>query len=102
MLRQRKTIQKDLKKWKESKLQSESQVIQCEKELRLKHEEVEILKVELKDIKEILKLKEEIKERGLDEPHNGNSWKTKTKVNQRRTSSMTGRDQRFKFEKCNI
>ena len=65
-------IQKDLKKCKESKLQTESQYIQCEKELRLKTEEVEILKVELKDIKEILKLKEEIKERGFDERHNGN------------------------------
>ena len=73
-------------------MQTESQYIQCEKELRLKTAEVEILKVELKDIKEILKLKDEIKERGLDEPHNGNSWKTKTQVNQRRTSSMNFQD----------
>ena len=36
---------KDSKKCKESKLQSESQFIQCEKELRLKNEEVEILKI---------------------------------------------------------
>ena len=48
---------------KESKLQAESQYIQCEKELRLKTEEVDILKIELTDIKEILKLLEEIKER---------------------------------------
>ena len=45
----------------------ESQYIHCEKELRLKTKEVEILKVELKDI---LKLKEGIKERRLDESHN--------------------------------
>ena len=36
-------------------------------------EEVEILKVELKDIKEILKLKEEIEEKRLDEPNTGNT-----------------------------
>ena len=47
-------IQKDLKKCKESKLQTESQYIQCKKELSLKTAEVEILKIEPKDIKEIL------------------------------------------------
>ena len=47
--------------------------------MRLKTEEVEILKVELKDVKEILKLKEEIKEKGLDGPHNENPWKNKLK-----------------------
>ena len=65
--------------------------------MRFNTEEVEILKVELKDIKEILKLKEEIKGRGLDEPHNGNSWKTKTQVNQRRTSSMNYQEQRMQL-----
>ena len=70
--------------------------------MRFNTEEVEILKVELKDIKEILKLKEEIKGRGLDEPHNENSWATKTKVNQSRTSSINGQDQRFKCEKCSF
>ena len=56
--------------------QTESQYIQCEKE--------------------------EIKERGLHEPHNGNFWKTNTKVNQRRISSMNGQDQKFKCEKCSF
>ena len=97
-------LQKDLKKCKESKLQTEKQYIQCEKELRLKTEEVEILKVELKDIKEILKLKEKIEERGLDELDDGNSWKTNTKKksNQKKTSRTDSHDQRFKCEKCNI
>ena len=66
-------------------MQTECQYFQCEKELRLKNEEVDNLKVELKDIREILKLKEEIEYRGLDESHNGNAWKTKKKVNQSRT-----------------
>ena len=47
--------------------------------MRFNTEEVEILKDELKDIEEIRKLKEEIEERGLDEPHNGNSCETKIK-----------------------
>ena len=46
--------------------------------------------------------REEIKEKGLDEPHNENPWKTKTKENQRRTSSMNGQDQRFKCKKCSF
>ena len=74
-------------------MQTESQYIQCKRALRLKTEQVEISKVELKDIKEILKLKEEIEERRSDEPNNGNAWKTKTKVNQRRTSSMNSKIQ---------
>ena len=45
----------------------EKEYLDCETELRNKTEEVEKLKVEMKDLKEILKLKDDFKENGLEE-----------------------------------
>ena len=56
----------ELKKCLQSKNIIENEYFNCEKELRNKTEEVEKLKVELKDLKEILRLKDECKETACD------------------------------------
>ena len=73
----------------------------CERELRDKTEEVEKLKLELKDIKEILKLKDELKENGLDEsahkeeeaPINENRWSSVSRRNKTRDKTGLGQTQ---------
>ena len=61
-----KDLKKELKKSRDSKNMIEKEYNMCEKELRNKTEEVEILKVEVKDLKEILKLKDEIEENEIN------------------------------------
>ena len=53
---------------RESKNKITNEYNKCEKELRNKTEEVEILKVEISDLKQILKLNDELKDKELDEP----------------------------------
>ena len=60
-------LEKELKKCRLEKANNEKEYLLCESELRVKTEEFEKLKIELKDTKEILKLKDELKENGLDE-----------------------------------
>ena len=60
-------LQKELKKCRESKNLIEKEYKKCEKELRNKTEEAEILKVEVKDLKEILKLKDECAVKGVQD-----------------------------------
>ena len=57
-----KELQKELKKSQESQSKIKSEYIKCEKELRNKTEELEILKVEVKDLNEIIKLRDEVME----------------------------------------
>ena len=59
-------LSNELKKCLQSKNIIENEYFNCEKELRNKTEEVEKLKVELKDLKEILKLKNECKKTACD------------------------------------
>ena len=58
----------ELKKYSEMKSNIETEYFRCEKELRDKTEENEKLKIEVNDLKQILKLKDELHENGLDEP----------------------------------
>ena len=51
-------LEKELKKIREDHGKTKNDYIQCEKELRNKTEEVEILKLEINDLKELLKLKD--------------------------------------------
>ena len=51
-----KTLKKELRKCKEDKKKLHSEYINCEAELRRKTEEAEILKTEIKDLKELMKL----------------------------------------------
>ena len=46
-------LKKELKKCREGRTKIENEYVKCEKELRKKTEEVEILKVEVKDLKEM-------------------------------------------------
>ena len=56
-----KELEKELKKAQESQRKAQNDYIACEKELRKKTEEDEILKIEIKDLKEFLLLKDEVK-----------------------------------------
>ena len=58
----------ELKKYSEMKSNIETEYFRCEKVLRDKTEENEKLKIEVNDLKQILKLKDELHENGLDEP----------------------------------
>ena len=51
-------LQKELKKCKESRRTIETEYLKCEKELRRKTEEVEIVKIEINDLKKIKELKD--------------------------------------------
>ena len=75
-------------------VKTEKHYFMCEKELRAKTEEVEKLKIEIKNLKEILKLKDELESNGLLESEppmeeesldssDSYSWKLKTKKNTR-------------------
>ena len=57
-----KNLEKELIKTKEDHDKVKNNYIQCEKELRNKTEEVEILKLEINDLKELLKLKDKLLE----------------------------------------
>ena len=57
----------ELKKFKEIKSKIEKEYLKCEKELRNKTEEYEKLKIEVNDLKQILKLKDELEQSGLNE-----------------------------------
>ena len=89
-----KDAEKELKESCVKIVKTEKQYFQCEKELRAKTEEVEKLKIEIKDLKEILKLKDELESNGLLESEppmeeesldssDSYSWKLKTKKNTR-------------------
>ena len=49
-------LKKELKKCKDEKTKLQSEYFNCEKELRMKTEEAEILRSEVNDLKEIVKL----------------------------------------------
>ena len=51
-------VEQELRKIKESYKKLESEYLQCENKLKIKTEEVEKLKIEIKDIKEILKIEQ--------------------------------------------
>ena len=85
-------IQTELKECRQSKEKIQSQYFHCKKELRIKTEEVERLKIELKDLKEILKLKDDLEANGLRESDSSTgaerffssekySWKQKSQRN---------------------
>ena len=59
-------LKKELKKCREEKKLLQSKYLNCEKELRNKTEEVETLKSELKDLKEIVHLEKLLKEENED------------------------------------
>ena len=56
----------EFKKCKESRDAFEKEYFKCEKELRIKTEETEKLKLEIKDLRKIVKLRKEIKDKKLD------------------------------------
>ena len=87
-------VKKELKKCIESKEYIEKEYFDCETELRSKTEEVEKLKVELKDLKQILKLKDDIKEKGLEE-----SVVEKDKIENPWTAKVPKKNQ---FQKQNV
>ena len=60
-------IEKELKLCKEGKKKIENEYLRCEKELRQKTEEFEKLKVELDNLKELIKLRKQIEEDNLEE-----------------------------------
>ena len=84
----------------------EIEYFNCEKELRNKTEEVEKLKVELKDIKEILKLKDKLKDTGLEEPFMGNESKSRGYQEKGFSSKKLNRQkdirERFNCEECDF
>ena len=55
-------LKKELKQCKDSKKMIETEYLKCEQELRLKTEEVERLKIEIKDLKKIKELEDMIKD----------------------------------------
>ena len=55
-----KALERELKKSKENHIKAQNEYIRCEKELRNKTEEVELLKIEIKDLKEQQKLTEKL------------------------------------------
>ena len=59
-------LKKELKKCKESKNFIHNEYIKCEKELRLKTEEVEKIKIEIKDLRKIVDLTDEINNKSRD------------------------------------
>ena len=74
---------KQLKKIKESKKNIENEYFKCEKELRIKTEEVEKLKLEIRHLKQIVELRENLKDKdvdvstnddGIDESNNEGYW----------------------------
>ena len=77
-------LKKELKRCKESKSRIEKEYVECERELRNKTEEVEKLKVENKDLKQIISLKEDIElveqnhasDIDNSDVNDANSWKT--------------------------
>ena len=90
-------LQKELKKCREIKNKIENEYKKCEQELRNKTEEAEILKVEVKDLKEILKLKDEcdLKEAKQDDA----SFSEKLKSSRNRQSGHPRGDQ-LNCNKC--
>ena len=62
-------VRKELKQCKLSKNIIEAEYYKCEKELKVKTEEVEKLKLELKDLKEIKELEKELKDKEDESNH---------------------------------
>ena len=60
-------LRKELKICGDNKTKIEEEYFKCEKELRHKTEEVEKLKLEVKDLKEILSLQDQTKTNGVNE-----------------------------------
>ena len=63
-----KTLKKELRKCKEDKKKLHSEYINCEAELRRKTEEAEILKTEIRDLKELMKLETLLSEEDENTP----------------------------------
>ena len=59
-------LKKQLKTCENSKMNLHKEYLKCQTELKKKTEETEILKTELKDLKEIIKLEEDLKNKNID------------------------------------
>ena len=59
-------MENKLKESEKSKKTVMDEYLKCERELRMRTEEMEKLKTEIKDLKEILKLKEQLHENNLE------------------------------------
>ena len=81
-------LKKELKKCRVSKDLIKNEYNKCENELRNKTEEVEILKVEIEDLKQILKLKDEMKNNELHEPNVAEEMTNLSKNNVKRRAPL--------------
>ena len=59
-------LKQELKKCKESKDILAKEYVECEKELRIKTEELEKSKIEVKDLRKIVKLRNELQDKNID------------------------------------
>ena len=59
-------MKQELKKCLESKKSIENEYFKCETELRIKTEEVEKLKLEIRHLKQIVELRENLKDKDVD------------------------------------
>ena len=98
------------KKCNEIKSKLETEYFKCEKELRDRTEEVEKLKIEVDDLKEILKLKDELQEIGLDESaqeeasnvqNKNDAWKTANSSQKKAPGGSKMKDQ-YNCESCKV
>ena len=71
-------LKRELKKCREEKKKLQVEYFSCEKELRKKTEEAEMLKSELKDLKEIMKLENLLKKQDRDESKNDEEEKSRS------------------------
>ena len=108
-----KDISKQLKECRESKKRIENQYLKCEEELRNKTEEVEVLKVELKDLREILELKDTLGVNGLEESlkdaentednvKSGSSSPKRSKGFQEKANNLKVIREEFKCKECTM
>ena len=98
-------LRKELKICGDNKTKIEEEYFKCEKELRHKTEEVEKLKLEVKDLKEILSLQDQTKTNGVNEVEEESSvtepenvW-TKAK---RKQSSKKCLQEKLNCKECNF
>ena len=59
-------LKKELRKCKQAKDDIQKEYFKCEKELRIKTEEVEKMKIEIKDLRKIVKLRNEMKDKNVE------------------------------------
>ena len=71
-------LKKELKECKESKNMLEKKYLECVKELKVKTEEVEILKIEVNDVRMIIKLRDELDKEQLNNAIEGKNSLTGT------------------------